>query len=334
MAVVLIKGDDSTLVSQALSATISDLLDGGDRSLMTEELTEQEYMGSGSTPEIGPLVTALGTPPFLTDRRIVIGRNMAVFSKAAQVAPLVDVLTSLLEQIDVVLVWEKGSSSNRLASLPKPLKEVLKTVGAQTLEVAPSGRGRKKLLDERLDMAPVRLETRAKKAIAAQIGDDIGRLNSMFDTLVSTFGEGSTVGADDVAPFLGTASDIPPWDLTDAIDTGNIALALSNVSRMFVGGERHSLQVMSILTNHYQRAWALDGSGVTDEKSAAAILGMKGSTFPAKKAMQLSRRLGSTRLRRILSLLADADLDLRGRTAVPPEMVVEVLVARLAHLSS
>ena len=60
---------------------------------------------------------------------------------------------------------------------------------------------------------------------------------------------------------------------------------------------------------------------------------MKGSTFPARKALQQSRRLGTERVRRAVELLAAADLDLRGVTAWPEETVMEVLVARLAHLS-
>ena len=42
------------------------------------------------------------------------------------------------------------------------------------------------------------------------------------------------------------------------------------------------------------------------------MLGMKGSTFPARKALQQSRRLGTERVRRAVELLAAADLDLRG----------------------
>jgi DNA polymerase-3 subunit delta len=77
----------------------------------------------------------------------------------------------------------------------------------------------------------------------------------------------------------------------------------------------------------------LDGAGVAGEKDAAALLGMKGSTFPAKKALQQGRSLGSAKLARAVHLLAAADLDLRGRTDQPGEQVLEVLVARLAALS-
>ena len=61
------------------------------------------------------------------------------------------------------------------------------------------------------------------------------------------------------------------------------------------------------------------------------MLGIKG--FPAKKALTVSRRMGSERIGRAIRLLSDADLDLKGRTAWPPELVAEVLVARLASMN-
>ena len=56
-------------------------------------------------------------------------------------------------------------------------------------------------------------------------------------------------------------------------------------------------------------------------------------TFPARKALEQGRKLGTDRLRQAVHLLARADLDLRGAKAWPPELVMEVLVARLARLS-
>ncbi len=335
MSVVLLKGDDATLVAQRLQTVIADLIGSGDKSLMVEELTEENYVGADGGPaELSVLVNAAHTPPFLTERRVVVGRNLALFTKADQVGLLVRYLQDPSPTTDLVLVWEKGAASTRLGAVPKSLKAALKEQGAQEIDAAPSGRGRKALLEDRIGDAPLRLDPSARRAIADNLGDDVGRVNQIVEALVSTFGEGARLCAADVEPFLGTASDIPPWDLTDAIDDGNIALALENMHRMTRGGERHALQVMATLHNNYQRALALDGApSVNDEKSAALRLGMKGSTFPAKKALSLSRRLGSERLAQVIKLLAQTDLDLRGGSAIEHEAQMEVLIARLARLS-
>jgi DNA polymerase-3 subunit delta len=155
----------------------------------------------------------------------------------------------------------------------------------------------------------------------------------VLKTLVATFGPGARLGVDDIAPYLGAAGSVPPWELTDAIDRGDVPAAVERLTRMLESGDRHPLQVMVTLTSHIERMLALSGSSARSERDAAALLGMKGSTFPARKALDGSRRLGPERLARAVNLLADADLDLRGNTAWSPELVMEVLVARLAQLN-
>lgn len=333
MGVLVIKGDDATLVSQAVRKAVTEFVGDGDRSLMVEELTEESYQAEDGEIELTPLINAAHTPPFLTERRVVVGRNLALFTKAAQVSPLVDLLGQPLPTTDLVLVWERGSSSTRLGAMPKSLKEACKAAGVEELDAAPSGKGRRSLLEERLSTASVRLDRAARQLIADTLGDEVGRVESVLAALHSSFGDDAQLGVEEVEPYLGPASDVPPWELTDAIDAGDIPTALDKLHRMTHGGERHALQVLATLHNHYQRALALDGAPVVDDRSAAAHLGMSGSTFPAKKALTLSRRMGSANLAAVTSLLAQADLDVRGASAVPDLTTLEVLVARLARLS-
>jgi DNA polymerase III subunit delta len=333
MAVLVIKGDDPTLVAQALRRVVQDLVGDGDRSLMVDEVGETSYSSDGGEPDIAALLNAARTPPFLTDRRVVVGRNLGLFTRAEQVAPLVAAVADPLPGNDLVLVWERGAASTRLAPIPKSLKDALKAAGAEEIDAAPSGSGRKGLLAERLATAAVKLDAGAKSLITEQLGDDVGRAEPLLATLRSTFGDGARLTAAEVQPFLGPASDVPPWDLTDAIDNGDIGAALDKLQRMTQGGSRHALQVLATLHGHYQRALSLDGAVVSDERSAAAHLGLTGSTFPARKALNLSRKLGPSGLAAVFGLLAQADLDVRGASAAPDHTTLEVLVARLARLS-
>ena len=52
----------------------------------------------------------------------------------------------------------------------------------------------------------------------------------------------------------------------------------------------------------------------------------------AKKALAQCRRMGGDRIGTAIELLAEADQQLRGAVAWPDELVMEVLVARLARL--
>jgi DNA polymerase III delta subunit len=85
-----------------------------------------------------------------------------------------------------------------------------------------------------------------------------------------------------------------------------------------------------MLHNHYSQLLRLDGLEVVSEQQVSDVLGVKG--FPAKKIFQLSRKTPTESIKKAISLLAAADLDLKGKTAWPPELVTEVLVARLSAL--
>ena len=163
-------------------------------------------------------------------------------------------------------------------------------------------------------------------------GEDRTRVLALLDVLVGAHGPGAELGLAEVEPFLGESGSVPPWELTDAIDDGDIAKAIGTLHRQLGAGDRHPLQVLASLHGHYERMLRLDGAGARDEKAAADLLGMKGSTFPAKKLLAQTRRIGSERIGRAIGHLADADLALRGASAWPPELVMEVLVARLAAL--
>ena len=98
---------------------------------------------------------------------------------------------------------------------------------------------------------------------------------------------------------------------------------------MLEAGGLAPVQVLATLHGHFSNMLALDGDDVGDERDAAAVLGT--APFVAKKALEQSRRLGSTRIAEAINLIAAADLDVRGASGLDAEMVVEILVARLAR---
>ena len=107
----------------------------------------------------------------------------------------------------------------------------------------------------------VRLKSPAIDRLVTHLGENVSSLDGILRTLASTYGEGSTIGPEQVEPFLGDAGGVPPWDLTDAIDAGRTSTALDLLGRMLGAGERHPLQVMAILQGHYGKLATLDGLG-------------------------------------------------------------------------
>ncbi len=315
----LVKGDDPVLVADAVHDLVAALVGDGDPSLMVEELDASTYEDDRGDYAIGPLVDAAQTPPFLTERRVVVARHTSVFSTADAVAPLVAYLSDPLPTTALVLVWEKGPRSGaRTAAVPKKLADAVTAAGGVVVDTkAGTGRQRTAWLDEQLAAAPVKLDASAKAALAEHLGEDVSRLRGLVETFTSTFGAGARLGADDIEPYLGDAGDVAPWDLTDAIDRGDPRAALDVLERM-LGAGRHPLQITASLHGHYGRMLRLDGSGAGNEAQAAEVLGItKGSTFPARKALDQVRVLGSERIQDFVGLLAQTDLELRGARAWP-----------------
>ena len=319
MTVHLISGDDASLVLSALTELVHRLVGDGDRSLMVDEFDHPD-------DEMRAIVDAAQTPPFLTDHRVVIVRDVGRFT-SDDVAPLVAYLTDPLPTTHLVVVAGGGKTAKSLA-------DALKACGAQVHDTTlPSkAKDRTAWVEQQFAAEGVRIDASALQAVAAWMGEDAGRLQGVIETLASTYGTATKLRADDVRPFLGEAGGVPPWDLTDAIDKGDTTRSLDLLHRMTGAGGRHPLQVMAILHGHYTKLLKLDGADARDEASAAAALGIKPG-FPARKALDQYRKLGGSGVTRAVGLLAQADLDLRGAKEWPDSLVMEVLVARLSKLA-
>lgn len=321
LPVYLVKGDDPSLRSQAVSKLIHELVGDADISMVVEDFSADNDGGDTTMA-----ADAAQTPPFLSERRVVVVRDITTYSSEA-LQPLINYLADPLPTTSMVLVTgDKGRLSTQLSGVIKQVGHIIST------DVPSQAKGRSAWFADQLKKSPVRLDSQAIAMLDAHLGGDLGRLSSLLETLAAGYGEDAHLGPDDIAPFLGEAGDIPPWDLTDAIDRGDTPGALEALSRMMGAGERHPLQIMAVLHGHYTKMLRLDGANIVDETAAADVLGIKGSTFPAKKALTQARRLGHEGVSEAIRLLADADLDLRGATAWPEELVIEVLVARLSRL--
>ncbi len=317
----LVQGADPGLVSQALSELVGELSASTDGLLALEEYGEPG--GAGDELALGPVLDACRTPPFLEARRVVVVRATSL--EAAQAKELAGYLSDPLTTTVLVLA---------LSGRPAPaalVKAVRATGTVVEVEPGPTSKGRSGWLASHLRAAPVALDAAAARRIEEHLGEDLSRLDGLLAVLAAAYGTDRRLGEPDVAPFLGSEGAVAPWDLTDAIDTGDGAAALAALGRMLGGGERHPLQVLAVLHRHYAAMLRLDGADAADERAAAALT--KLHAFPAKKVLAQGRKLGHDRVGRAVHLLAGADLDVRGRSGLAPPAVLEILVARLAQLA-
>ena len=315
----LVRGDDASLVAQAARALLEELVGERDPALVVEE-----HGGPSSDDlDVGLVVDALTTPPFLVDRRVVVVRDAGRLA-AADAARLTTTLADPLASTVLVLVAGGGT-------VPAALVKAVTASGQVVDTAVGSGKDRARWLAEHVKAGPVRLDGPATARLGEHLGEDVGRLAGLLQTLAAAYGEGAHVGVAELEPFLGEAGAVPPWDLTDAIDQGSTAQALVTLRRMTGAGGRAGPEIVAICHRHFSNMLRLDGAEVTGGDDAAALLGVR-SSFVAKKALAQARRLGSDRIAQAITLIAEADLDVKGQSALEPELVLEILVARLSRL--
>ena len=313
----LVRGEDASLVGQQGHDLVRLLAGDHDLSMVVEEFGGP----GGDDVDIGLVVDALTTPPFLADRRIVVVRDAGKMA-AADAKRIVACLDEPLPGVFLVVLSGGGT-------VPVALVRAIERAGGIVDTAVGSGRARTEWFRDRLQHGPVRVDARAAARLGEHLGEDMSRLRGLLDMLAAAYGDGAAIDLERLEPFLGEAGTVAPWDLTDAIDAGDTAGAMEALKRM---SDRHPLAVLSLLHRHYQSMLRLDGSGVNTAEDAAAYLGMR-SVFPARKVLEQGKRLGPQRVGRAVTLLAEADLDLRGLSGLPDTVVLEVLVGRLSRLA-
>lgn len=317
MSVYTVSGD-ATTVSVEMTALVDRLVGDQDRSLILEDFDCAE-----TGMEIPHVADALATPPMFSPRRVVLVRNFDSLD-AARAEALAAAIDSRVDEVDVVLT-SKGKP-------PKALADALKRAGAEAVgRAAPSRpQDRMEMVEARFIEAGFTYSVDAVRLVSTWFGGDTARVAGLVTTLLSAYGEGANLSRSDVEVFLGEAGSVAPWDLTDAIDRGDVDASLRMLHRMMGAGGSHPLQVLALLANRYAQMMRLDGRGARSVDDAVAVLG--GKEFTARKVLEQYQRLGSAGVARAVSLLAGADVDLRGGKDWEPEMVMEILIARLAAL--
>lgn len=315
MSVYLISGDE-TLISLELSTLLDRLVGDEDRAMMVDN-----FDCADTNFSMGSVIDALTTMSLFMERKVVVVRHVHDID-AAMVDSFVTAIDACIPEVDLVMTVT-GKLTKAIADAAKRAKA--QTIGAT---VVSGQKERITWVEERLVEAGFTYSPEVARIVAAWFGSDHARVAGLIATLTSAYGEGAKLTRSDVEVFLGEAGSVAPWDLTDAIDAGDPNKALQMLHRMMI--DSHPMQILALLANRYAQMMKIDGRGVRTAEDAVAILG--GKPFTARKVLEQYQRLGSAGISRAVSLLAQADVDLRGGKDWTPETVMEILVARLARL--
>lgn len=337
MSVHLVKGDDPILRDQAVSRLVDELLGDVDRTMALEDfavpgrgMAEGDATGADARLAIvNGVLNAATTLPFGADRRVVVLREIGLLT-AAEVAPLVQYTKDPVETTELVLVVGGGRTS-------KAIEDAVKQHGTAH---TPDASKPADVLASELEAVGIQLRPDAAKTLLAHVGSDAGLIPALVDTLTAAFGPGATLDAAEIAPYLVGQGAVPVWDLTNAIEKGDAAKALEVLQRMLTVTSPtqpqadHPLRILGLLHSQYRKLLVLDDPSIRSAEDAAAALGGRTNPNAARFRLRQARALGTDGLRQAFDHLARADLDIKGERAIPQDLVMELLVARLAGLSA
>lgn len=169
------------------------------------------------------------------------------------------------------------------------------------------------------------LDRRAATYLAEHLGPDAGAIEAIAAQLGAAHPGGGTLGVDEVSELVAGPALAKTWDLTDAIDAGDIAAALRTLDGLLV--EMHPMQVHAAVVNHVRRLAAAAELAPASAKEVEAELGIKG--YPARKVFEKVRRVPPRAFVAAHRVAARADVAMRGGAGLEPRTVLETLVVRL-----
>ncbi len=341
-AAYVVRGENPILRGEVVEQLLVELVGDDDRMLTVEELVVPGKAAAGEGSDDAPTgaegraavmaaaLNAAHSPPFMTSRRVVVIQEAGNLARD-DVGGIVEYLGDPLPTTALVVVPGAGR-------LPKDLADALKR--AKAVELGPAAERTGDVLEQHLRDAELKLRPEAVKTMSTHLGEDAGRIPALVDLLVSSFGPGATLDVADVEPYLGDAGAVPSYVLTNTIEAGDAPAALDTLHRLLAAADprqqrpMHPLQVMGLLHGYYRRIARLTDPEIRSARDAVDALGGRIKEYPARKALEQARALGSDGVRQAFDHLSTADLDLKGARAIPEEAVLEVLVARLASLSA
>ena len=163
----------------------------------------------------------------------------------------------------------------------------------------------------------------------------MGLLDQELAKLAVTLGEGKRITPELVARYVGGWRAKTAWEMLDAALDGNVPEAMQQIERLLASGEQ-PVGILAQISASLRRFAAatrlvLQAEAAGRRIALAQALEQAGvKPFVLHKAERQLRRLGRNRGAQLYQWLLDADLDLKGDSAMPPRLILESLVLRLA----
>jgi DNA polymerase-3 subunit delta len=181
----------------------------------------------------------------------------------------------------------------------------------------------------------IQLTAAAADALVELIGPELGLLDQEIAKLAVTLGQQKRITPELVNRYVGGWRVKTAWEMIEAALEGKLREALRQLDRLLSSGEQ-PVGILGQISLPLRRFAAATRLVLQAERAGRRITlshaleqaGVK--SFVLQKAEKQLRRLGRRRGTQLYQWLLEADLDLKGRSAMPARLILERLILRLA----
>lgn len=183
----------------------------------------------------------------------------------------------------------------------------------------------------------VKLERAAAGLLIETVGPEPGLLDQELAKLALVAGADKVVTGPMVQQMVGGWRARTTWEMLDATLAGDVAGAMGQLERLLAAGET-PIGLLGQISASLRRLAAatrliLQGEAAVRPVPLRQALEQAGvRSFVLQKTERELRRLGRQRGAQLYAWLLEADLDLKGDSTLPPRLILERLLIRLAAL--
>jgi DNA polymerase-3 subunit delta len=283
----------------------------------------------GSSAELKDVLDELSTMAmFGGGQRLVVVDNADTFVSRYR-AELEDYVTRPVSCGVLLLSVGSFPSNTRL------YKAVVSEGMAVECSAPPTARLVKWVTDWGAQSHKLRVPLSAAELLVDIIGPELGLLDQELAKLALVAGDDRKITVEMVQQMVGGWRAKTTWEMLDAAMAGNAPGALEQLDRLLSAGET-AVGLLGQISASLRR-FAAATRLILRAEAAGRRVALRGAmeqagvrSFVLQKAERELRRLGRNRGSKLYHWLLEADLDLKGDSSLPPRLILERLIVRLA----
>jgi len=262
--------------------------------------------GDAATPEA--VAAALGTMTFALGRRFVIADGVERW-REGELAPLAAAMAGL-DAAELTVAFFAREDAR--AKAPNGLHELVAAAGGQiAAERLLKPRELPRWLAQRAAELGVTLDAHAARALVAHVGDRQPRLVRELEKLALEYGQGATIGVEEVHASSASSSERRLWTLADALVAGDAPAATRALLELRAQGERLPGLLFGMV-RRLRDALAVAEALAAGQPAAQVKRSLRMPAFAADRLIADVAKRDVEAFRRALAVMADLELESRG----------------------